>query len=81
LVEISPGNYRRCSRCSKVFKSRRGCGDHIKDVHNGDGERVPVGASKSRKEYEPSMAELFIDAELADAMGEAVPDYIRDMMP
>lgn len=41
-LEIPESNYRRCSRCFKTFESRKACADHIRDVHKGKGERIPV---------------------------------------
>lgn len=79
--EFPESNYRRCSRCKKAFKSRSACDNHIKDVHKGIGERVPVGHSMSRKDYEPSMADLMIEAQLNRAMGEPVEDWLIDMLP
>ena len=77
---INDSNNRRCSRCKKVFKSRAGCDHHIQMKHGGDGERIPVGESASRKDYEPSMAELMIGAQLDRAMGNPVPDWLEDML-
>ena len=39
---IPETNYRRCSRCGKSFDSRATADRHIRDVHKGKGERVPV---------------------------------------
>lgn len=80
-MDYPESNYRRCSRCKKVFTSRAGCDSHIKMKHDGQGERIPVGESASRKNHEPSMAELMIDAERDMAMGEPVEDWLRDMLP
>lgn len=50
-------NHRRCSRCSKVFSSRRATDQHIRAVHKGRGERVAV----AREDHASSMADQFIE--------------------
>lgn len=81
MSDFPPSNYRRCSRCHKVFKSRAGCDMHIQQKHAGNGTRIPVGESASRKPHEPSMAEMFIEAEMNRAMGIRNPDWIEEMLP
>ena len=56
MPEIPASNYRRCSRCGKAFVSRRAADDHIKTVHNGKGERVPVMTKDhpDHPDHEPS---------------------------
>ena len=73
-------NNRRCSRCLKVFTSRKGCDQHIAMKHAGKGERIAVGESSSRKQYEPSMAELMIEAQMDRALGNLVPDWLEEML-
>ena len=67
---------RRCSRCGKEFSTRQGAQMHIDMKHHGKGERVAV----VKREHEPSMAELMIDAQIAKACGEPVDDWLADML-
>lgn len=67
---------RRCSRCGRTFKSRRGADDHIRMVHKGKGERV---TARRPRDDEPSMADLVVDAQIARACGEPVEDWIATM--
>ncbi len=73
---IKPSNYRRCSRCNKNFSSRAGCDQHIQMKHKGIGEKLPV----LKKEYEPSMGDLMVEAEINRAMGIKNEDWIEDML-
>lgn len=80
VVRALPKNHRKCSRCNKVFANRFACFDHIQAKHE-NGEPIEYISPKNRSDYEPSMAELFIDAEIARACGEPVEEWIRDMLP
>lgn len=72
-----PGNYRRCSRCNKTFGSRAGCDMHIRDKHNGEGEKLPV---IKREPREPSMGDLIIEGLQNRAMGVKNEDWIENML-
>lgn len=67
---------RRCSRCGKEFSTCQGAQMHIDMKHHGKGERVAV----VKREYEQSMADIMIEAQIAKACGEPVDDWLMDMM-
>lgn len=52
-------NHRRCSRCRKVFKSRKAADQHIHAVHKGRGDRLPVS-----QDVEQSLADMFIEHQI-----------------
>lgn len=78
-MEDSP-NKRKCSCCGRVFKSRVGCDEHIRVKHNGEAVRIAVGKS-IKQDDEPSMASMFIEAEMNRAMGISNEQWIEDMLP
>lgn len=69
---------RRCSRCGKSFKSRKGTDMHIRDVHRGKGHRVTVIRAD---DGELSLADIAVDAELKRAMGEPLTDLEASLLP
>lgn len=54
-----------CSRCGKKFSDPVPVRAHIASKHGGKGEPVRV----AKREYEPSMADLAVQAEIDRAMG------------
>lgn len=56
MPPIPESNYRRCSRCGKVFPGRKDADRHIRDVHKGKGERMPVMTKDhpDHPDHEPS---------------------------
>jgi len=70
-------NHRRCSRCSKVFSSRKAADQHIQSVHKGRGERVPV----NRGEREETLADIFAEGQANRESGTPNPEWLEDMIP
>lgn len=68
-------NHRRCSRCRKVFKSRKAADQHIYTVHKGRGERLPVF-----HDDEQSLADMFVEGQINRDSGTPNPDWLKDMM-
>lgn len=73
-------NMRRCSACLKVFKSRQGADDHIRQKHAGNATRIAAGPGPKHDDHE-SMADIFVQAQINRAMGEPNEDWIEDMLP
>lgn len=71
---------RRCSRCGRHFKSRRGADQHIQTVHKGRGVRMSA-RMEDRPGYEPSMGELVVQMEQDRAAGVPVPDWAKGFFP
>ncbi len=69
-------NHRRCSRCSRVFKSRKAADQHIQAVHKGVGERVLVN-----RDHEESLADVFVKAQANQESGIPNPGWLEDMVP
>ena len=70
----------KCSACQRGFHTERGVRDHIRDFHKskkGESVKKPPRADDD----EPSMAELFIEAQMNRAMGIRNDDWIEDMLP
>jgi uncharacterized C2H2 Zn-finger protein len=67
---------RKCSRCGKEFASRKGCQMHIDMKHGGKGARVAV----VKREYEQSIAEQMIEAQIDIACGNPVDDYLKEIL-
>lgn len=70
-------NHRRCSRCSKVFKSRNATDQHIQAVHKGSGERVPV----LRGEREETLSDIFVEGQINRESDTPNPGWLEDMIP
>jgi len=60
---------RKCSRCNRVFSSRKGCDDHILMKHKGIGERIAV---PKREPDEESLADIAVNAYIKRACGEGL---------
>lgn len=77
-------NFRCCPKCKKIFTNRYACYDHIqaKHQHNFKEMLLPIEyiRPKDKPDYEPSMAELMVEAEIFRACGEPVEDWLSDMM-
>ena len=71
---------RRCSRCGRHFKSRKGAYQHIQAVHKGEGTRVSA-RMEDRPGYEPSLADLVVQAELDRMEGKPIPDWMQGFFP
>lgn len=80
VVRDLPKNYRQCSRCKRVFANRFACFDHIQAKHE-HGEPIAYIRPKDKEDYEPSMAELMVEAEISRACDEPVEDWLLDMLP
>ncbi len=63
----------QCQSCSKKFKDIDGLRCHAKAKGHQRPERRP--------ERDPSMATLMIDAQIDQAMGLPVDDWLADMLP
>lgn len=68
-------NHRRCSRCRKVFQSRKAADQHIHAVHKGRGERLPVSGDD-----EQSLADMFVEGQINRENGTPNPDWLEAMM-
>tara|TARA_R110000787_G_scaffold19874_2_gene59127 strand:- start:463 stop:690 length:228 start_codon:yes stop_codon:yes gene_type:complete len=68
----------KCSRCGKRWNKQEHVERHIKDFHT---KRGGEAIYKPREPEEPSMADLMIDAQIAQACGEPVEDWLADMLP
>lgn len=79
MNNIPESNYRRCSECHKVFKSRVATDEHIRNKHKGNGRRIAVN-EEYLPDYEPSMAELFIEGEINRAMGIQNEEWLEEML-
>lgn len=69
-------NHRRCSRCRRVFQSRKAAHQHIKTVHKGVGERLPVNLDS-----EESLADVFVQGQSNRDSGVSNPNWLEEMIP
>lgn len=69
-------NHRRCSRCRRVFQSRKAADQHIRAVHKGVGERVPVN-----QEREETLADILVEGQVNRETGARNPAWLDDMLP
>lgn len=76
VATMDTPNHRRCSRCRKVFKSRKAADQHIQAIHKGRGERVPV-----TRDSEESLADIFVEGQINRDSGVPNPGWLEDMIP
>jgi len=66
-----------CPACSRQFGDANAVRNHHNMKHK---KRTPLPKTWG-DDHEPSMAELFVDAEIGRAMGDPIEDWIADMLP
>ena len=69
----------RCPYCPRSFHEVNALGQHLRAKHKG--KKVPDCVRHKRHDDEPSIASLMIEAQIAQACGEPVDDWLLDMMP
>lgn len=67
----------QCPYCTKKLAGHDGVYSHVKTKHPN---KKPAHLRPKRDE-EPSMADLFIDAQINRSMGITNDDWIEDMLP
>lgn len=71
--------YAFCPACPRRLADWNGVRQHIKAKHKSDARRL-LGLIP-HKEPEPSIADQVIAATIAQACGEPVEDWLREMLP
>jgi hypothetical protein len=70
-----------CPHCGKKAATDDGLRMHVKMKHKGKPCAVRPQKKRTMADYEPTMAETLIDAQIDAAMGIDPPEWIENMFP
>jgi hypothetical protein len=67
--------------CPACGRRVRGVADHVRDKHPKWSYDPETGIGHILPPREETMADIFVEAEIARAMGEPIEDWIEEMLP